>query len=77
MYKGSLAIAGECMCTRPFSMHDEPEFLELLQVLREADTTYCHLEINLFKKGLYPGRPFAPTALQADPGIGVIGLLHG
>jgi poly-gamma-glutamate capsule biosynthesis protein CapA/YwtB (metallophosphatase superfamily) len=68
MYKGSLAIAGECMCTRPFSRHDEPEFLELLRILREADTTYCHMEMNLHdKKTSYPGRSYAVSALQADP----------
>jgi poly-gamma-glutamate capsule biosynthesis protein CapA/YwtB (metallophosphatase superfamily) len=69
MYNGSLAIAGEFMCNRPFSMRDEPEFLELIKVLREADTTYCHLEINIFEKGGYPGRPFAVSAMQADPVI--------
>jgi poly-gamma-glutamate capsule biosynthesis protein CapA/YwtB (metallophosphatase superfamily) len=69
MYKGTLALAGECMCTRPFSMHDEPEFLEMIRVLREADTAYCHMEMNLHKhdKGAYPGRAFAVSALQADP----------
>ena len=56
------------MCTRPFSRHDEPEFLELLRILREADTTYCHMEMNLHdKKTSYPGRAYAVSALQADP----------
>jgi poly-gamma-glutamate capsule biosynthesis protein CapA/YwtB (metallophosphatase superfamily) len=68
MYKGSLVIAGETMCTRPFSMLTEPEFLELLKILRDSDTTYCHLEMNIFEKGTgYPGRPFAISALQAYP----------
>jgi poly-gamma-glutamate capsule biosynthesis protein CapA/YwtB (metallophosphatase superfamily) len=69
MYRGTLAVAGECMCTRPFSMHREPEFLEMLKILREADTTYCHLEMNIFEhgKGSYPGKAYAPSALQADP----------
>jgi poly-gamma-glutamate capsule biosynthesis protein CapA/YwtB (metallophosphatase superfamily) len=67
MYKGTLAIAGEFMATRPFSMHDEPEFLELVKLLRDSDTTYCHMEMNIFEIGSYPGRPFAPSALQADP----------
>jgi poly-gamma-glutamate capsule biosynthesis protein CapA/YwtB (metallophosphatase superfamily) len=68
MYKGTLVVAGECMCTRPFSMRQEPEFLDLIRILRQADTTYCHLEINIHdKKSSYPGRPFAVSALQADP----------
>jgi poly-gamma-glutamate capsule biosynthesis protein CapA/YwtB (metallophosphatase superfamily) len=69
MYKGTIAVAGECMCTRPFSMHQEPEFLEMLKLLREADTTYCHMEMNIFEpgKGAYPAKAFAASALQADP----------
>jgi poly-gamma-glutamate synthesis protein (capsule biosynthesis protein) len=48
-------------------MHDEPEFLELLKILRESDTTYAHLEMNIFEKGSYPGRPQAFSGMQADP----------
>jgi len=45
--KWSVAIAGEAMASRPFSMHDEPEFLAIVNLLREADVTYAHLEANL------------------------------
>ena len=67
MYRGSLALAGEFMCSRPFSMHDEPEFLDLIKILREADTTYCHLEMNFLNKDATPGRPAAPQAMWTDP----------
>lgn len=70
MYNGTLAIAGECMATRPFANHKEPEFLGLLDILRQADTAYCHLEMNLIPKDEgYPGRAFAVSALRADPVI--------
>ncbi|MDA8124641.1 MAG: CapA family protein [Deltaproteobacteria bacterium] len=70
MYKGTLAVAGECMCTRPFSMHREPEFLELIKLLREADASYCHMEMNIFPLGgSYPGRSYAVSALQAEPAV--------
>jgi hypothetical protein len=42
-----LAAVGELMPVRPFSMHTEPEFIELVKMLREADVTYGHLEMNL------------------------------
>jgi poly-gamma-glutamate capsule biosynthesis protein CapA/YwtB (metallophosphatase superfamily) len=42
-----VAIAGEAMVTRPFSMYDEPEFQAVLKLLRDADVTYAHLETNL------------------------------
>jgi hypothetical protein len=68
MYKGTVAVAGECMCTRPFSMHKEPEFLEMIKLLREADTTYCHMEMNIFElENCYSAKAFAASALQADP----------
>jgi poly-gamma-glutamate capsule biosynthesis protein CapA/YwtB (metallophosphatase superfamily) len=41
-----VAIAGEAMVSRPFSVHDEPEFLAVLKLLRDADVTYAHLETN-------------------------------
>jgi poly-gamma-glutamate capsule biosynthesis protein CapA/YwtB (metallophosphatase superfamily) len=42
-----VAIAGEAMVSRPFSMHEEPEFLAVLKLLREADVTYAHLETSV------------------------------
>lgn len=41
-----VSLAGECMITRPFSMHDEPEALGVVDLLRDADLTYGHLEMN-------------------------------
>lgn len=43
----SIAIAGECMVTRPFSSGKEPGFTQVWNWLREADCTYAHLETNL------------------------------
>lgn len=71
MYEGTLAIAGEFMCTRTFSMHDEPNFRSLLEVLRTSDTAYAHFEMNLIARGEgYPGRAYALSALRADPVVG-------
>lgn len=42
----SISLVGECMATRPFSMHDEPEFMEVLDRLRSSDVTYAHIETN-------------------------------
>ncbi|WP_427918819.1 CapA family protein [Streptomyces sp. cg40] len=44
--KWSVALAGECMVTRPFAMHDEPEFLAVVEKLRSSDLTYAHVETN-------------------------------
>lgn len=70
MYDGTLVVAGETMCTRPFLNRTEPEFLDLLKILQSADTTYAHLEMNFMKPGVgRPGRAIAVSALRADPQI--------
>lgn len=39
-------MAGECMVSRPFAMYDEPDALAIWDLLRDADVTYGHLEMN-------------------------------
>ncbi len=41
-----IAIAGECMITRPFSVHDDPRSMAVVELLRNSDLTYAHLEMN-------------------------------
>ena len=66
----SLMVAGEWMGTRRFSMYDEPEYLSLIQMFRDADIGFAHLEMNLHEqltpaiKGEWSGGYFG-----ADPGI--------
>ncbi len=37
---------GEMMVTRPFSMQTEPEFTDILKLMRGSDLCYGHLEMN-------------------------------
>ena len=41
-----VSLAGECMVSRPFSMHDEPEFLGVWELVKDSDVAYGHLEMN-------------------------------
>jgi len=43
----NVALAGECMAARPFAMHDDKASMEVIDLLRAADLTYAHLEMNL------------------------------
>ncbi|GAB3161904.1 CapA family protein [Myceligenerans halotolerans] len=53
----SIAIAGECMVTRPFSMHSEDEFVGVRDLFAGSDVTYAHLEMNFGDhRELHPGR---------------------
>jgi poly-gamma-glutamate capsule biosynthesis protein CapA/YwtB (metallophosphatase superfamily) len=42
----TLSVAGECLTARPFSMQTEPEFLGIVELLRESDVAFGHLEMN-------------------------------
>ena len=39
------------MVSRPFAMHDEPEFLSVIEKLRSADLAYAHVETNFGEFG--------------------------
>ena len=90
MGKGGLtiAVAGEAMATRPFSMYDEPEFTAILELLRKADVSYAHLEtnigdineINWAAKGEHKGSFFMSEPRIADDlkwaGIDIVSAAH-
>ncbi|MCC6592307.1 MAG: CapA family protein, partial [Xanthomonadales bacterium] len=42
----TVTVAGETMATRPFSMHTEPEFLDIVKLYRASDLAVGHLEMN-------------------------------
>lgn len=42
-----IVLAGECMAARPFSQSEEPEFRRVVEMMRGADLTMAHLEMNL------------------------------
>lgn len=42
----NISLAGEMMVSRPFSMHDEPEFTGVWELLQDSDVAYGHLEMN-------------------------------
>lgn len=42
----NIVLAGECMASRPFSACDDPEFLKVIDIMRGADLTMAHLEMN-------------------------------
>ena len=41
-----VTLAGECMLNRPFAMHDDKASMDVIELLRSADMTYGHLEMN-------------------------------
>lgn len=76
------------MTSRSFSMHDEPEFLAVLDLLRNSDFTYAHLEMNFgnYDELEWPARgDWTASYMMADPrlaaelkwaGISITSLAH-
>lgn len=70
-----VAVAGECMLSRPFRMHREPEFMKLKEIMDSADVCYGHLEMNFSDFSSAPARgDWIGSYMQADPAIA--GDLH-
>jgi len=42
----NIVLAGECMASRTFSQCEDPDFLKVIDIMREADLTMAHLEMN-------------------------------
>ena len=82
----NLAISGESMVTRRFSMNAEPGFLSLMQMFREADIAFTHLEMLLHDQDTAPGKAeYNGGYMGGDPriaddlawaGINVISTAH-
>lgn len=68
----NVTLVGECMVCRPFMMHSEPEFTGVIDLLRDSDVTYAHLEMNLadYSELRWPARGQGiGSFMMADPEI--------
>lgn len=67
-----VSLAGECMVSRSFSMHDEPEFLKVWDLIKDSDVAYGHLEMNFADQSelAWPARGQGiGSFMMADPSV--------
>ena len=65
-----VAAAGECMLSRTFMHHDEPDFLKIKEIMDAADVCYSHLEMNLGDFTAAPARgDWIGSYMMADPAL--------
>lgn len=67
-----VTAVGELMVSRPFSMYDEPDFLEIKKKLEAADVGYGHLEMNFIDQDHIPcpsRGDWVGSYMNADPVI--------
>src|SRR5689334_18731771 len=84
----NVALAGECMASRPFAMHDDARSMAVINLLRGADLTYAHLEMNIadYSELRYAARgDWGGSFMMADPqvahdlkwaGIDIMSIAH-
>lgn len=71
MKEFSLVATGDSLITLKQSVHDEPEYVRLLRIIREVDCAFTNLEMNLHNYGsdCYPAAECGGTYTRAEPEI--------
>lgn len=65
----TLALTGDSIITRRLSVYNEPEFLELIEMIRSADAAFTNLEILFHDYEPYPMATSGGTWMRADPSL--------
>ena len=67
----SLIATGDSLITLKQSIHNEPEFVRLIRLIREVDCAFTNLEMNLhdYNENCYPAAECGGTYTRADPEI--------
>jgi len=63
----TMALTGDSIITRKLSVYDEPEFLEMIELLRSADVAFTNLEMLFHDYEPYPMAESGGTWMRGDP----------
>lgn len=63
----SMALSGDSIITRRLSVYREPEFLQLIAIMREADVAFTNLEMLFHDYEPYPMAQSGGTYMRGDP----------
>lgn len=65
----TMALTGDSIITRKLSVYDEPEFLEMIELIRSADVAFTNVEILFHDYEFYPMASSGGTYMRAQPEI--------
>jgi poly-gamma-glutamate synthesis protein (capsule biosynthesis protein) len=65
----TLALTGDAIITRRLSVYDEPDFVEMVELLRGADAAFTNLEVLFHDYEPYPAHQSGGTWMRADPSL--------
>ena len=63
----SMALTGDSIITRSLSVYDEPEYLQMINLIRGADVAFTNLEVLFHNYEPYPMAVSGGTWMRADP----------
>ncbi len=65
----SMALAGDSIITRKLSVYNEPQFLQLMDIVRRADVGFANLEMLFHDYEMYPMNQSGGTYMRAEPAL--------
>lgn len=63
----TMALTGDSIITRKLSVYDEPEFLQMIELIRGADIAFTNLEMVFHDYEPYPMAESGGTWMRGDP----------
>lgn len=63
----TMALTGDSIITRPLSPYSEPEFLEMIELIRSSDMAFTNLEMLFHDYEPYPMAVSGGTYMRGDP----------
>ncbi len=65
----TMALTGDSIITRRLSVYNEPEFLQMVELLRRADVAFTNLEVLFHDYEPFPMHQSGGTYMRADPAL--------
>ena len=65
----TMALTGDSLITMKLSVHTDPAFLEMIDLIRGADVAFTNLEMLLHDYEVFPSTQSGGTYMRADPSI--------
>ena len=65
----TIALTGDAIITRRLSPYKEPQFLEMIELLRSADAAFTNLEMLLHDYEPFPAASSGGTYMRGEPSL--------
>ena len=65
----TMALTGDSIITRKLSVYEEPEYLQMIELIRSADMAFTNLEMLFHDYEPYPMAESGGTWMRADPAL--------